>query len=343
MAIIGDKKQHYRTIEKTCYTANILYLILHVFYLVLFLVAKFYILAYITAGVIAIYLLFFLLLKKKKYYIYALCCGNEFFVYVSVTTIMLGFQSGFHFYLIGLCVVSFFTSYFSKQNRVEGSILWVGLSTIIYLTLFFVTEFNPPYYFMDRWLEITLFTTHAITVFIFVAAYMMVFVRYALSLEKKIMNESRTDELTQISNRYALYDYFDSIQDKSSLMLALFDIDDFKIINDKYGHVTGDYILKKVAEMTSNVLNDSFVCRFGGEEFVAVLDDKEKNSSFIKLENLRKAIEKETFEFGQTKINITITIGVAKYHGDIPLQKWIDTADEKMYTGKKSGKNKTVI
>ena len=140
---------------------------------------------------------------------------------------MLGFGTGFHFYLIGLCIVSFFTSYFSKTKNIRGSIVWVGLSLAIYLTLFFVTEFNPPYYAIERWLEITLFVTHAVVVFAFVASYLVVFLKYALSLEKKIINESRTDELTQINNRYALYDFYDT-EDKSSMALVLFDIDNFK-------------------------------------------------------------------------------------------------------------------
>lgn len=153
------------------------------------------------------------------------------------------------------------------------------------------------------------------------------------------MNESRTDELTQINNRYSLYDYFDQEKDKSNLSLAIFDIDDFKNINDGYGHVTGDYVLKTVAEIINNQLSDSFVCRYGGEEFVVVMN---KNVAYKKLEEIRKTIEKTTFEFNNNKINITTTIGIAEYINGISLEKWIENADKKMYSGKNSGKNKTV-
>ena len=343
MSVKTDKTQHYKTIRKTCYTANIVYLVLHVFYLVLFIINKLNIVTFITAGIILTDLLFFLLLKKKKYYIYALCCGNQFFIYVSVLTIMLGFNTGFHFYLIGLCVVSFFTSYFSKVRSFKGSLVWVGLSLAIYLTLYFVTKFNAPHYAIEKWLEITLFTVHAIAVFGFISIYLMVFIKYALSLENKIINESRTDELTEISNRYGLYDYFELEENKSTKVLALFDIDNFKKINDVHGHATGDSILKQVAKITTNTLNDSFVCRYGGEEFVIVLDENEPKPFLERLEELRKIIEKEIFEFEGTSLNITITIGASKYQKDISLEKWIELADEKMYRGKKTGKNKTVI
>lgn len=341
MPLSNDK--YYRTISKTCYTANIAYLILHVVYLILFLIAKLYTLVIVDAVVIAIYIFFFFLLRKKKYYLYALCCGNEYFAFISVTTIMLGFGTGFHFYLIGLCVVSFFTTYFSKAKDIKGSLVWVGLSLAIYFTLYFVTKFNEPHYVIDRWLEVTLFTIHAVVVFAFVAAYLVVFLKYTLSLEKKIMNESRTDELTQISNRYGLYDYYDQEKDKSSKVLALFDIDNFKKVNDVYGHAAGDVILKRVAEIATEVLNDAFVCRYGGEEFVIVLDEKGDGSFFDRLEKLRESIAKEVFDTEEAKINVTITTGAIKYENDISLEKWVDLADEKMYSGKKSGKNKTVI
>ena len=339
MAHPYDINNHYKTIRKTCYTANIAYLILRAFYLILFLVSKLWILAGVVGATIIIYLLCFLLMKKKKYYLYALICGNEFFAFIIVTTVMLGFSTGFHFYLIGLSVVSFFTSYFSKDNNIKGSIFWAGLSLIIYLALYFGTSYNGPYYAIDRWLEMTLFATHVVVVFLFVVFYMVTFLKHALSLERRIMNESRTDELTQISNRYGLYDYFSEETNKSSKVLALFDIDNFKLINDLHGHVTGDFILKRVAEIATTVLEDSFVCRYGGEEFVVVLDSK---NSFDKLENLRQSIEKEDFIFEGTKLKITITIGVSSYSRDMTLEKWVSLADENMYSGKKTGKNKTV-
>lgn len=337
-----NKTQHYKTIRKTCYTANILYLILHVFYLVLFFVSKAYILAYVDIAAIVFYGVFFLLIKKKKYYLYALICGNLFLAFVSVTTVMLGFTSGFHFYLIALCVVSFFTTYFSKNKNPKGSVIWVILSATIYLVLFFVTEFNPPYYPMEKWLEITLFTTHAIVVFAFIAAYLIVFIKYAITLEKRIMNQSRTDELTKINNRYGLYDSYDE-EDKTGLVLALFDIDDFKNINDKYGHSYGDVVLKRVADITKEVLKDSFVCRYGGEEFVVVIKDEENDSSYERLDDLRKAIEEERFEYEGIITRATITIGASKYIEGKSLEEWLKTADEKMYLGKNSGKNQVVM
>ena len=138
-----------------------------------------------------------------------------------------------------------------------------------------------------------------------------------------------------------MIDYLEDAE-KADLVLAIFDIDDFKMINDTYGHVTGDYILKKVAQIVSEFLDDSFVCRFGGEEFVAVLKDSEEKPFVERLEELRKLIEKEVFEFENVQVHITTTIGAVKYIKDITIEKWLEFADRKMYAGKNSGKNKTV-
>lgn len=330
---------YYKTINKTCVVANIAYLILRVFYLILFIVCKLDVLIWYDAATIIVYLLCFLLIKKKKYYLYALVCGNEFFAFIITTTLLIGFSTGFHLYLIGLCIVSFFTSYFSKTKNLRNPVIWAVLSLIIYLVIFFVSSYNAPTYVIPKWLDMTLLTVHIVVVFLFILFYLLIFLKYALSLEKKIMNESRTDELTQISNRYGLYDYFAQEDNKNSKVLALFDIDNFKQINDQHGHITGDYILKRVAEIALESLKDSFVCRYGGEEFVIVLD---KHKYLDKLEAFRKNIENGDFEFEGKKYKVTITTGVAEYSKEMTLENWVDVADEKMYTGKNTGKNKTV-
>lgn len=340
MSATNNEAFHYKTIRKTCYTANIAYLILRIFYLTFFIIAEVYPLVWYTIGTIVFYLLCFLLLKKKKYYLYALLCGNEYFAYIIVVTLLIGFASGFHLYLIGLSVVSFFATYFSKSKKINNSLLWAGISVGIYLMLFFVTLYNNPKYPIPEWMQTTFMATHIVIAFLFVCFYLVTFTKYSLSLENKIMLESRTDELTQISNRYGLYDYFAQEENISSKSLAIFDIDNFKDINDTYGHVAGDFILKRIAEIMNNVLSDCFVCRYGGEEFIVVLDTK---GCYEKLESLRKAIENEEIEYEGHVHKITITIGVAQYKKDISIEKWIEDADKKMYTGKNSGKNKTVI
>ena len=345
MQSMGEKKSYDHVIKKTCYMTDFIYIMLHLLYLVLFLIDKKYPLVFVNIGSIVTYLLFLILLKYEKHYYYALGCGFEFLVSMSLSTVLCGFESGFYLAIIGLSVVSFFTVYFSKKTRrIKKAVGWCIYSLVIYLALHFYSSFNSPIIPLDKWLNVTLYAINSVVVFAFVISYLVIFLNYAIKLENKIINESRIDRLTQIHNRYDLYNYIESIDNLNEYALAIFDIDNFKKVNDIHGHVCGDYILKEVARLISESLASSFVSRYGGEEFVVISKvNNDMTSIFNMLDNTRKIIEENVFDFNGEILHITVTIGLAKYEGEISTEKWIGIADEKMYSGKNSGKNKTVM
>lgn len=338
-----EEQYTYRTLlKKICFTTNIVYLFIRILYLIFFITTKSYVLVYFDIASIVMYVFTFLIVKKNKFYIYSLFCGNEFLVLMSLSTIYLGFSSGFQLNIIGICVVAFFAAYFSKGKGIRNSLIWTVMSVAIYLFLHFYMSFHTPIYPMEAWFNISFYAFHTIMVFAFIAIYLLVFVRYTRSLEERILSESRIDFLTKTHNRHDLYSYLDSITEKKEYSLAIFDIDDFKKINDVYGHICGDYILKELAFITSNTLRDSFVSRYGGEEFIIIA--KESNDDFYaRLEDLRKYIASHVFQFNDQIIKITITIGIGNYEENMSIEAWIDTADSKLYQGKNSGKNKTVM
>ncbi|MBR3617655.1 MAG: GGDEF domain-containing protein, partial [Acholeplasmatales bacterium] len=105
------------------------------------------------------------------------------------------------------------------------------------------------------------------------------------------MNESRTDKLTQVHNRYDLYNYINTLEDKSDYALIMFDIDDFKHINDIYGHLCGDEILKELAKIAKDTFINDFVSRYGGEEFIIILKmNGDIHKSFEMMDSFRKII-----------------------------------------------------
>lgn len=341
-----EKKQYYKVIIRTCYIANTAYLITHIFYLLLFLIIKIYPLVFVNIASILIYSLCYLVLRMKKYYPYALICGNEILIYMSIATILLGISVGFYLCIIGVSVVSFFSSYFEKgkaKSKIFKSIIWCSLSLIICVFLFIYSAYNAPKYIIPDWTRILLFLFHLVAVFAFIIAYLTTFLNYAMKLEDRIITESRTDKLTQVHNRYDLYNYVNLLENKSDYSLAMFDIDDFKKINDKYGHLCGDEILKELALIAKNTFIDDFVSRYGGEEFIIILKmNGDIKNSITKLENFRKTIEEYKFLFNEQIIHLTITIGLEKYLDNIAIEEWIGLADKKLYTGKTTGKNKIV-
>ncbi len=175
--------------------------------------------------------------------------------------------------------------------------------------------------------------------------------------EKAIMEQMQeseakavTDALTGIFNRR----YFETKIDqeltlakrfKSPLALIIFDIDHFKIVNDTYGHQTGDHVLTEVANVAKAALSHTdTLCRYGGEEFAVVMPETKADEAFVKAEEIRKKIEEHLF-YGEEKIlNIRISLGVSEYPAHAILKKaLVEKADAALYNAKQSGRNNTKL
>jgi len=125
------------------------------------------------------------------------------------------------------------------------------------------------------------------------------------------------------------------------------DIDHFKKCNDKYGHIAGDEILKKVSEILKESLRDSDLCaRYGGEEFVVVLPKTSLEGARVLAEKLRKAIEHRELmpDPGnkQSKEKMTVSVGVAEIKNEENAMSLVARADGALYKAKLQGRNRTV-
>lgn len=129
--------------------------------------------------------------------------------------------------------------------------------------------------------------------------------------------------------------------------IAILDIDDFKKVNDKYGHSAGDEILNQLVKvLLDNIRNGDIVCRYGGEEFVILFSNTDKQTIITIAETIREKVEVYEFDFGSRlpKGHITISIGVATYLNDSleSNRDLFQIADERMYIAKTKGKNQLV-
>jgi len=162
---------------------------------------------------------------------------------------------------------------------------------------------------------------------------------------------ANTDALTGIYNRRFIEEHFISCLMESSglscpVIIALLDIDNFKSINDTYGHNNGDIILKSLVDRLSrNLREDDYIGRWGGEEFLIVLRkccSEQKGIEIIG--RLREIIADEPFEITENRtITVTATMGVAR--GRENIRSWEDIiaeAEQCLYEGKRAGKNRVV-
>lgn len=166
-------------------------------------------------------------------------------------------------------------------------------------------------------------------------------------LNLKLTELSITDELTRIYN----YRFFQLMLEKEwdraerykrELSCILFDIDNFKRINDLYGHPVGDKILRELAELISRSVRQSdYLARYGGEEFVMLLPDSNLRNSLKIAEKLRKLIEDHPFYHAEETLRLTISLGVTS--NEMPAVKstsaLMELVDKALYKAKRDGKN----
>ncbi|MGK0464933.1 MAG: two-component system cell cycle response regulator [Clostridium sp.] len=159
------------------------------------------------------------------------------------------------------------------------------------------------------------------------------------------------DELTGIYNRRyinerLMIDVNDSNTQNKPLCVIMADLDFFKDVNDNYGHVVGDWVLKDFAKIMSTAIRSSsdWVGRYGGEEFLIVLGNTDGNEAFNVIEKLRKRVEENIFMYDDIKIKITSSFGAYTIQNVyISIDELIGKADKNLYIAKNSGRNKTII
>jgi diguanylate cyclase (GGDEF)-like protein len=168
--------------------------------------------------------------------------------------------------------------------------------------------------------------------------------------KNKYERDSKLDPLTEIFNRREMLARM-QIEQKRQLRhgdpftLIIGDIDNFKNVNDTFGHEQGDHVLKMLARiMKDQIRNIDCICRWGGEEFLIMLVETDLDNGQNVAERIRKNIETAEFEFKNLKIAVTITCGLSAHHGsDDTIESCIKRADQALYRGKTQGKNRIVV
>lgn len=160
-----------------------------------------------------------------------------------------------------------------------------------------------------------------------------------------------TDELTCIYNKRYIQEKLPvelalSKLNKEPLSLLMTDIDHFKRINDTYGHLAGDYILKEFCQILKTNLREEkdWMARFGGEEFLITLTNTENKAALIIAERLRESIEEAVFVYDGEKIKLTASFGLCTNNNenDYDIESFVQCVDKNLYQAKESGRNMVV-
>jgi diguanylate cyclase (GGDEF)-like protein len=166
---------------------------------------------------------------------------------------------------------------------------------------------------------------------------------------EEIYRLTTIDGLTQIYNKRYFIETLEreigrAHRYRRDLSLIMFDIDDFKRINDTYGHLAGDHVLKQLAAaIRGRIRREDILSRYGGEEFAIILPELDNYNAMQFGEKIRGLVETTAFRFEDADIPVTISIGVASLQQDVQEpHEFIRVADEHLYGAKSAGRNRVV-
>ncbi len=168
---------------------------------------------------------------------------------------------------------------------------------------------------------------------------------------EKIEELSIRDPLTNIYNRRYIFERLEVLvseflRESNNFTVSIIDIDHFKVVNDTYGHQAGDLILREFADIVSSNLRPyDLHGRYGGEEFIIISKNVNKEQTLSKIEHILNVVRNKKFFYNENEISFTFSCGISESMelDDISVGKLIETADKRLYSAKNEGRNKIVI
>jgi len=333
-----------KTNQNMCYFVNSA-----IFLLVLLMMAIYdYIgatfLAIYSIFVAAVYLVNYIFIYKLKLRAYIWATYAMLTLYMPICTIMLGYNYGFHLYSLSTIPLIFYVKYISVKLKMKDPKpgFWTVLIIIACVVSSIYTVAFGPIYKIDGYIPIIFLGINAFSVCLFLYIFSKRMIVLVIDSEGKLEIQANYDALTKLPNRYYMRNVLiNSIENHvQNSWIAMIDIDKFKRINDTYGHNIGDEVLKQLGMIMNQVCKGCTVSRWGGEEFL-IYGEKAVVDSVI-IGKLRAAVEEFSLSYNGEEIKFTITAGVAAHMGGQPMDKWIITADNRLYYGKENGRNRVI-
>lgn len=268
--------------------------------------------------------------------------------FVCFDVMYMGWNSGIQHFLFMLILLNLIFIYMSHSVQFVVTIILC----VIRLCLYYYCKFYPAKVEMSDLVDqgIQIITTMYVFLLLFICGVMLC--RDSQKMERKLTeynNEleqiANTDTLTKLWNRHHLMRYIaGKINNPYEFMsIAIGDIDFFKKVNDTYGHECGDEVLRTLAGVfVESMEGKGVVARWGGEEFIFVYENANGDEAKQKLAELQDAVKKTVIPYNDLEIKVTMTFGLVEYDHALNLDENICIADQRLYQGKKEGRDRII-
>lgn len=337
---------------------------IHTVFFLVFSLSRIYVLMTFNIFSISFYIIGAYACETEKFEKYAL--KWIIFIYAEITlhafacTVHLGYGTYFFIYsMVGLSISAYMLYFTCDKNiftKMSLTFLCLTLAALALCQLYLSS--HPPFFewyfgrtlpegienFM-RFMNIS-FCTVTISVFsvLFVVEIHLLISKLNGAYEK-LTYTAMHDSLTGLYNRHSLRDFFESLDESGNeYCVALGDIDNFKKVNDTYGHDCGDEVLVTVSDIIKDSMEEQdLACRWGGEEILIIMRGT-REDCLCRMRDIRSRINSSVVESGSRSISVTMTFGFADCHEVEDSEKnhmdsIVILVDGRLYTGKKSGKN----
>jgi diguanylate cyclase (GGDEF)-like protein len=235
------------------------------------------------------------------------------------------------------------------QGRLAGII---SIAVLLLLTLLIATVPIPG---LEPAQYSVVFLQRLFSVYLAISAlaYLFAFFRHQAELQLTHINKqleilTNTDKLSGLLNRRGMDAKLENMQQtytrfKLPFTLIMFDIDQFKSINDEHGHMFGDFVIQQIGDICRTTLRKiDNACRWGGEEFLLLLPGTSEAGALVLAERLRDKISEKAFALDGNSARVTASFGICQYSDPAGLDKTLQVADRNMYLAKQQGSNRVV-
>lgn len=264
----------------------------------------------------------------------------ELYIQMVLAVLCVGWKPNFQIYSFAMLVIVMMDLYISSTRK--KAIIEMGVISGTYLVLKILTSIVNPFYACFKPFDNLFDLLNTVLTLIFVSTVIIGLSMIILDFEKYLEKTATYDRLTGLANRR----FIDKLEySVTKSCVAILDIDDFKHINDTYGHDAGDEVLKKLSEILKKYAkenNDLTAIRWGGEEFVLIYESKNHMFFTSLMSTIREEVASSLIISDEYAIKYTITAGVAYAPETCNYKDLIKLADARLYIGKRNGKNRIV-